>query len=47
MWNCEPPHEKSSIGVYSESKILIDATIPFQSVGDNSYYWDRCDDCDG
>ena len=31
MWNCEPPHEKSSIGV-SKSKILIDATIPFQSL---------------
>ena len=31
MWNCEPLHEKSSIGV-SESKILIDATISFQSL---------------
>ena len=31
MWNCEPAHEKSSIGV-SESKLLIDATTPFQSL---------------
>ena len=32
MWNCEAPSKKNSIGV-SESKILIDATIPFQSLG--------------
>ena len=46
MWNCEAPNKKGGIDV-SESKILIDATIPFQSLGDNCYYWDRCDDCDG
>ena len=46
MWNCEAPNKKSSIGV-SESKILIDATIAFQNLGDNCYYWDHCDDCDG
>ena len=31
MWSCEATNEKKSIDV-SESKILIDATIPFQSL---------------
>ena len=33
MWNWEAPKKKNSNGV-SESKILVDATIPFQSFGE-------------
>ena len=33
IWNWEAPNKKNSIDV-RESKILIDATIPFQSLGD-------------
>ena len=46
MWNCEAPNKKSGIDV-SENKIRIDATIPFQSLGNNYSYWDHCDDCHG